>query len=125
DVWVCDADGTHNHRLTAFAGQDNSPMWSADGQWVYYVSEFHGTPANIVRVPAGTAVTPDSDRVPVPQQVTFHKDEGVRKARIGGNGAWIVYECGSDLYVVSTKDGSKPRKLLIEVHVDDKLNTER
>ena len=24
-------------------------MWSADGQYVYYVSEFYGTPANIVR----------------------------------------------------------------------------
>src|SRR5262249_37805866 len=31
----------------------------------------------------------------------------------------------ADLYLVSTRDGATPRKLLIEVHADDKSNTER
>ena len=35
--------------------------------------------------------------------ITFHKDDGVRRARISGNGEWIVYECGPDLWVVSTQ----------------------
>jgi tricorn protease len=119
DIWVCDADGNNNRQVTAFAGQDNSPMWSADGRWIYYVSDVHGIPANIVRVPA------DANKDAKPQQITFHKDDGVRKARIGGGGNWIVYECGADLYLVSTRDGATPRKLLIEVHADDKSNTER
>ncbi len=50
DIWVSDADGSRNYRLTNFAGQDGSPMWSADGKNLYYVSEFFGTPANIVRL---------------------------------------------------------------------------
>jgi tricorn protease len=125
DIWICEANGTNNRQLTAFNGQDNSPMWSADGHWIYYVSEFHGTPANVVRLLASAALGPVSERVPVPQQITFHKHDGVRKARIASSGEWIVYECGSDLYVVSTKDGAKPRKLLIEVRTDDKSNTER
>src|SRR5205807_442715 len=37
---------------------------------------------------------------------------------------WIVYECGPDLWVVPSRGGS-PRKLAIEVHADDKVNTER
>ena len=48
----------------------------------------------------------------------------MRRARISGNGEWIVYECGADLWVVPTA-GGPPRKLAIEVHADDKTNTER
>jgi tricorn protease len=119
DVWLSKADGTDNHRLTDFNGQDGSPMWGADGHTVYYVSEFFGTPANIVKKPAD-----GSQGVP-PLQLTHHTEDGVRRARISKNGEWIVYECGPDLWVVSTRDGSQPRKLAIEVYADDKANTER
>ncbi len=80
DVWVCDADGAHNRQLTNFDGQDASPMWSADGKWIYYVSEFYGTPANIVRIsstPVGNAGSASVSSTP-PQQITFHKDDAVR-----------------------------------------------
>ena len=116
DIWICNADGSDNRRLTDFNGQDNSPMWSADGQFIFYVSEVFGTPANIVRT--------DAAGKSKPVQITFHKDDSVRQARISGNGEWIVYECGPDLWVVSAK-GGPPRKLAIEVHADDKTNTER
>jgi tricorn protease len=116
DIFVCKADGTNNRQLTSFSGQDNSPMWSADGQSIFYVSECCGSPANIVRQDA-------AGKSP-PQPVTCHKDDGVRKARISGNGEWIVYECGADLWVVSTKS-NQSRKLAIEIHADDKTNTER
>jgi tricorn protease len=122
DIWVCNSDGTNNRRLTDFPGQDNSPMWSSDGQFIYYVSEQFGTPANIVRVPANMS---SGDKSVTPVQITFHKDEAVRRARISGNGGWVVYECGPDLWVTCTKEGSTPRKLAIEVHTDDKSNTER
>ena len=116
DIWICNADGANNRRLTDFTGQDNSPMWSADGKHIYYVSEVKGTPANIVQQDvAGTKK---------PQLVTSHKDEAVRKARISGNGDWIVYECGADLWIASTKEGIAPRKMTIEVNADDAVNTE-
>jgi tricorn protease len=116
DIWICDADGSNNKRLTTFEGQDNSPMWAADGETVYYVSEVFGSPANIVRhsLTAGAK----------PEQLTFHKEDGVRRARISANGEWIVYECGPDIWITSTR-GSPPRKLAIEVHADDKTNIER
>ncbi len=127
DIWICNADGTNNRQLTTNNVEDASPMWSSDGQWIYYVSECFGTPANIVRQPADSAVTPGTSATerPKPQQITQHKDDAVRRARISGNGQWIVYECGADLWVVSTKDNASPRKLAIEVHTDDKSNTER
>jgi tricorn protease len=121
DIWISNADGSHNRRLTTFTGQDGSPMWSGDGQFVYYVSEFFGTPANIVRQDAAGKTTP--------VQITFHKDEAVRKARISGPGRdgsqWIVYECGGDLWVACTREGESPRRVAIEVYADDKSNAEQ
>src|SRR5438874_2682160 len=73
DIWVCNADGSNNRQITNFTGQDQSPMWSPDAQTIYYVSECHGTPANIVRQDAAGKTKP--------QQVTFHKDDSVRRAR--------------------------------------------
>jgi tricorn protease len=119
DIWLCNPDGTNNSRFTDFNGQDGSPMWGADGRTLYYVSEFFGTPANIVKKPVEA-----SAGVP-PVQVTHHSEDGVRRARISRNGEWIVYECGADLWVVSTRDSAQPRKLAIEVYADDKANTER
>ncbi len=126
DVWVCNADGTNNRRLTHFEGQDSSPMWSADGSTIYYVSEFHGT-SNIVSQPLSTLASPTARPTlpPRPTALTTHKDDSVRKARISRDGKWIVYECGADLWMVCTTPGSKPRKLAIEVHADDKTNPER
>jgi tricorn protease len=129
DVWIANADGTYNRRLTTHPGQDTSPMWSADGKAIYYVTDANqppGTPANIVReeISIGKAGTVASS---APLAITFHKDESVRRARLSAGGEWIVYECGADLWIVSTKGPSSayscaPRKLAIEVHADDKTN---
>jgi tricorn protease len=121
DIWICNVDGTHNRQLTTFEGQDGSPMWSADGRFIYYVSDCCSTPDNPT---AANIVRQDASGKGPPQPITFHKEDWVRRARISGNGEWIVYECGPDLWVVSVKDGNS-RKLAIEVHADDKSNTER
>ncbi len=118
DVWISDADGRNNRQFTSFNGQDNYPQWSPDGKTLYWVSETLGTPANIVRqdvdAPEGTA----------PQAVTHHKADAVRRARLSGNGQWLIYECGPDLYLQSTQEGAA-RKLLIEVNADDKTNPDK
>ncbi len=120
DLWLCQADGTNPQRLTQFDGQDASPAWAPDGSAIYYVSECCNTPAegktaNIVRHPVGSQAKPE--------RLTAHAEDGVRRARVSGNGAWIVYECGADLWVVSTTGGN-PRRLAVEVFADDKSNTE-
>ncbi len=116
DIWICNADGSANRQLTAFDGHDASPMWAPDGASIYYVTESGSAAANIV--------VQDCEGKTSPRPITFHKDDGVRKARISGNGEWIVYECGADICVVSTSHGSA-RKLAIAVHADDKSNVER
>jgi tricorn protease len=121
DIWICLADGTRHRRITRFDGQDASPMWSSDGRFLYYVTETIGNHANIVRLELDPKTSlPRSGPVPI----TAHNDSSVRLARISGDGAWIVYECGADLWVVSTQTGTS-RKLAIEIHADDKINPER
>jgi tricorn protease len=120
DVWLAKADGSAVRRLTNFDGQDAAPMWGPDGKRFYYVSEQFNGPANIVCLELNAAGEP----VGKTQQVTKHRDDSVRRARISGNGEWIVYECGADLWLVNTRDCSS-RKLAIEVHADDKSNGER
>src|SRR5205823_3543969 len=43
---------------------------------------------------------------------------------ISARGEWIVYECGADIWMASTKTG-QTRKLAIEVHADEKSDAER
>ncbi len=122
DIWLCNSDGSNNRQVTRFAGQDNAPQWSPDGRFLYYVSEQFGTPANIVRQemqPDGSGPLPTP-----PQQITFHKQDAVRKARISGNGEWLVYECGADIWIHSLKEG-KGRILAIDVSADDKTNVDK
>ena len=122
DIWICNADGSDNRLVTRFNGQDNAPMWSADGKSLYYVSESFGGPANIVRMPLD--FSSGSLSVAAPEQITFHKDESVRRGRLNADGKWLVYECGADLCIHSIKD-NKGRKLNIDVSADDKTNLDK
>src|SRR5262245_24207396 len=119
DVWIANADGTNNRQLTTFNGQDYSPMWAPEGDALYFVSEVFGN-ANVVKQSLTGSLSANK-----PVQLTHHAEDSVRRARISRNGEWIVYECGPDIWVVSTKEGAKPRKLAIEVNADDKANNER
>ena len=123
DIWLSSPDGSAVKQLTTFNGQDISPMWSSDGKKLFYVSEALGNPANILQVDINAATSPPSP-VGAAKPLTKHTEDNVRRARISGNGEWIVYECGGDLWIVSTIDG-KSRKLAIEVHADDKFNTDK
>ncbi|MBA4063780.1 MAG: MdsD protein [Isosphaera sp.] len=122
DIWVGRPDGTAPKQLTTFDGQDSSPMWAPDGRRLLYVSEVGSKPgcANVVVQDLGSGHAPTG----APRRLTTHDEDTVRRARLSGNGEWVVYECGADLWVINTRSGS-PRKLAIEVNADDKSNTER
>ncbi|MCI0685506.1 MAG: S41 family peptidase [Gemmataceae bacterium] len=122
DIWLCNADGSNNRLITRFNGQDNAPLWSPDGRFLYYVSEQFATPANVVR--QEFLADYSGPAAGAPEQVTLHKEDGVRRARLSRNGQWLVYECGAELWLHSVKDG-KGRKLNIEVHADDKTNLDK
>jgi tricorn protease len=123
DIWIGNGDGSSQKQFTHFDGQDSCPMWSPDAKKLYYVSEMGSKSgcANIVAQNLGAGPAAGGPA----QRLTTHEEDSVRRARISFNGEWIVYECGTDLWVVGTRPGSYPRKLAIEVNADDKSNTER
>ena len=122
EIWLSSTDGSSQNQLTTFNGQDGSPMWSPDSQELYYVSE-EGSRSGCANIVSRDLSSPGSRSNP-PHRLTEHDADTVRRARISANGEWIVYECGADLWVVNTHSGSK-RQLAIEVHADDKSNTEK
>ena len=50
-IWTIDAEGGTPRRLTLDLGDENAPLWSGDGRWVYFLSERDGRNA-IWRIPA-------------------------------------------------------------------------
>ena len=118
DIWISDADGLNNRRLTTHDGQDSYPMWSADGKQMYYVSDVASVQSNIVRIEMENAAAKAE-----PVRITHHKDDNVRRARISANGEVIVYEAGADIFVHSVKQ-NKSEKLRIIVNADDKAGSE-
>jgi eukaryotic-like serine/threonine-protein kinase len=51
-IFVVDADGGAPRQLTSDRGDENLPMWSRDGRWVYYTSD-QKAGRNVWRIPAG------------------------------------------------------------------------
>ena len=45
DVYVMNADGSNEQRLTSWLGFDSFPVWSADGSWIAFASDRDATPA--------------------------------------------------------------------------------
>ncbi len=109
DIWHW-TPGTDPVQVTSHPGYDTDPMWGADGKNCYWRGEDDETGAfNIWRKVIG------SDEK---TRLTNFNEEGVRSARISRDGSRIVFEAGTDLYVLDTSDGVEPVKLSIEVAAD-------
>jgi eukaryotic-like serine/threonine-protein kinase len=52
EIWVVDLERNVFTRLTNYPGSDYAPVWSPDGEWVFFSSDRNGPP-NIYRVRAG------------------------------------------------------------------------
>ncbi len=123
DIWVSSAEGKNPRRITSFDGQDSTPMFSPDGRKLFYVTE-HNSKSGCANIVVQNLTT-DGSPIGSIQRLTNHDGDSVRRARLSGNGEWIVYECGADLWVTGARGDIPPRKLAIEVNADDKSNTER
>src|SRR4051794_25832820 len=82
-------------RLTDNAGQDFAPLWTPDGETLFYVSDR-----------AGQVNLWSMDRKGGRQrQLTHHKADGVRLPDISADGRKIVYEYVSEIWICDTKSG--------------------
>ncbi|MBO5807715.1 MAG: PD40 domain-containing protein, partial [Bacteroidaceae bacterium] len=106
DIWMCNIDGERKFtRLTTNKGEDRNPVWAADGNTYYYLSEQGGS-ANVYRA------TIDGGEA---KAVTNHTKHPVRFLSIAKNGT-LCYAYDGDIYTLA--QGGKPKKVKITVNAD-------
>jgi len=92
DIWLFNLKTNESVRATDFEGTDTQPMWSPDGQTMYYISD--AGPAHRLNV---WKYNVSSRRH---KQVTYYVEHDVKFASIGPGaygGGEIVFQVGSDL----------------------------
>lgn len=126
DIWLRPVEGGPSTRIVGFEGDDDRPMWGADGRTLYFVSERDDRVANVWRVTVDLPARGDA-RAPAvlegPEQVTFHDDDGVQFARISEDGSLIAYECRGNLWTLAVPGGG-PTRIETDAPSDLKWNEE-
>ena len=93
-------------RLSKFAGEDRNPVFAADGDTFYYLSEADGT-FNIYK---SSLSSPDKT-----VQLTFGKGNPVRHLSVSDNGV-LSYSYDGELYTL--KEGGQPSKVAVKIVTD-------
>ena len=104
---VIDAKGSFR-QLSTYKGEDRNPVFAADGDTFYYLSEQDGKTSNVYRSSLsnpGTSV-----------QLTHYDLNPVRFLSVAGNGT-IAFSYNGDLYTM--KEGGEPKKVAITLYRDD------
>ena len=103
DIWL-ESKGKYT-KQTSFAGEDRTPVWAADQQSFYYLSEQDGT-FNIYH----RKLNETAD-----QQITHHKGNPVRFLTASSNDL-LCYGYNGEIYTVKT--GKEPQKVNISITAD-------
>ena len=96
DIWLyqgqpINADGTFR-KLSTYAGEDRNPVWAADGQTYYFLSEQDGKTSNIYRASIG--------RPEAAEQLTFYDKNPVRFLSVAADGT-VAYSYNGELYTLA------------------------
>ena len=106
DIWLCQ-DGNFT-QLTRQECENRQPVWAADGDTFYYLSEQGGKTINLFR----SSVSNPGKAT----QLTRYEKDPVRYVSVANNGT-LAYSQNGDLYTL--KEGQQPRKLEITVVRDE------
>jgi len=125
DIWVRAVEGGPSTRLVGWPGDDDRPMWGADGRTLYFTSERDDRVMNVWKVEVWLPA-PGSEGVPsagTAVQVTHHDADGVQFASISADGALIAYEWNAGVWKLRLPDGA-PEEVRILAPSDLKWNDE-
>ncbi|WP_314321501.1 S41 family peptidase [Prevotella nigrescens] len=106
DIWLY-SKGNYT-KLTDFNGEDRTPVWAANDNAYYYLSEEDGTFNVYKRNIDGSGK----------KQLTFHKQNPVRFLTAASNGT-MCYGYEGEIYTLN--EGQQPRKVEINI-VADKID---
>ena len=105
DGFSINGEGTFR-KLSQFNGEDRNPVFAADGNTFYYISEQDGT-YNIYR---SSITNPEKS-----EQLTFYKGNPVRYLSISANDI-LCYSYDGELYTL--RQGAQPQKVGITITTD-------
>jgi len=104
DIWLLHK-GKYT-KLTTFNGEDRTPVWAADGNSYYYLSEQDGTFNIYHSIPSTDAKA---------TQITHHKDNPVRYLTASTDGT-LCYSYDGEIYIV--REGGDSHKVNINIVTD-------
>ena len=115
DIWLCrpasghaiDGNATFT-KLSSFKGEDRNPVFTADGDTFYYLSEQDGKNFNVFR----SSLSKPGESV----QVTRFEQNPVRFLTVSNDGT-LLFSQNGDLYTM--REGSAPKKLEITLFRDE------
>lgn len=107
DIWISRMQGAERtyQKLTDFNGEDRTPVWAADGESFYYLSEKSGS-FNIFH----RNIDGSTDK-----QLTQHTKHPVRFLTAAENGT-LCYGYNGEIYTV--KEGEAPQKIQLSIITD-------
>lgn len=112
DIWMYDLNEKSYQQLSDFEGEDREPVFSNDGNSVYYLSEKNGA-QNVFRKSLGS-----NEEV----QLTEFKDHPVRHLSISKNGV-LAFSWNGEVYTL--RDGGQPGKVEVEILGDFSGNDQK
>jgi len=106
DVWVMDIPGKTYKKISAFNGEDREPVFAADGNSVYYLSEKNGTQNVYQQNLSGIATA---------TQLTDFKTNPVRYLSRSDNNT-LCFAWNGEIYTL--QGGARPAKVAIALSND-------
>jgi len=113
DVWVYDVASQKYTQITSFNGEDRNPIFAQNENEIYYLSEKSGD-FNIWKT--------SLENTGQPTQITNFTKHPVRFLSKANNGT-LCFGWNGEVY--TTKEGSTPQKVNIQVFADSRINTEK
>lgn len=113
DIWLMDVKTNSYRKLSGFEGEDREPVFSADDQFVYYLSEKDGN-QNIYKAPVLNRMAE--------QKLTSFKDHPVRHLSVS-NSNTLCFTQDGEIYTL--REGGTPQKVPIRIMNDGRAGTEK
>ncbi len=113
DIWVYDTQSARHHKITTFAGEDRSPLYTDDEKAFYYLSEESGS-FNVHRMGAGGGAS---------TQVTRFKTHPVRFLSLATDGT-LCFGYDGAIYTQPPAAGAAPRQVPVTLAADSRANNE-
>ena len=112
DIWIYDSKAGTHRKVTSFAGEDRSPVFTDNERAFYYLSEESGS-FNVQKM---------SVEGGKPQQITSFKGNPVRFLSLAGDDT-LCYGYDGEIY--TQRGAGKPQKVNVSIAADAKSNNER